>query len=148
VATLFKFRLERLIELRQIQVDHCLKLLALAIAQVEKAKQSVLQLIAENEALNQGWQQARLNGMSALEGMSYQSSIQLATEALYVAREHVQRRKEEENASRVTLEKAMSKHKALVKMKEKQKLRHQTTQNRLEQAQLDEFAILRNGSRR
>lgn len=136
-------RLTRIVDLREKQTETCRRAFAAATERVLAAEAAMERIHNETVQLNEEWHAMALQGVSASHAVQFQRATQgllmrlnEATLALQVARDH-------EIKARTTLEEALKKQKAVEKLRLKYRHREAQDAQRLEQSQLDEFAVLR-----
>lgn len=136
-------RLTRIIDLREKQTEACRRVFAAATEKVLAAEAAMESIHNETLGLNDEWLAMATQGVSAAHAVQFQRATQglllrlnEATLALNVAREN-------ELKARAILEEALKKQKAVEKLRLKYRHREAQDAQRLEQSQLDEFAVLR-----
>lgn len=136
-------RLNRIVDLREKQTESCRRTFAAATERVLAAEAAMEGIHNETLNLNEEWHAMALQGVSAAHAVQFQRATQgllmrlnEATLALQVARDH-------EIKARTVLEEALKKQKAVEKLRTKYRHREAQDAQRIEQSQLDEFAVLR-----
>lgn len=139
----FKFRLQRLLELREQSVKECQKRVAQAIAAVLDAQSHLHCLQEERQDLYAHWQKFAQGGMSSSTALNYQRCFSKLSHECELAAQKVSASQKNELACRALLDKAMRQQKVLEMLRERNQARFTLEFNRREQAQADEFAMLR-----
>lgn len=142
----FKFRLERLRELREQQVDAARKEFADATQLLIQAQERHQRIIAEKLNLQRRGQQA-CGAFQPQDFVQYQHAIAMLLSTERKSSENVAERQAAQLQSKAALDFTMSKLKALEKLRDKVRARHSAEATRQEQATLDEFAVSQSGAR-
>ena len=137
----FKFRLTRLLELRDAEVERCEKALGVAIQATREATQDLERNQREQRQLDRAWAEAMKTSITGAtlmdfnnERLKLMADSTLLNDALLLARQKEQDAKKE-------LERALAKQKSLLKLQERARQKHEATERHHEQAQLDEFGV-------
>lgn len=145
MQTQFKFRLERLLGLRDRNVQDCRIRLAKSINAVLEAQAELHCLQKERQDLSEAWQQALHGGLRADTAQHFQRCFESLGRACELATKKAAKAQTEELACRALLDQALRKQKVLEKLRERMRARFVLESIRREQAQLDEFAVLQQG---
>jgi flagellar protein FliJ len=144
-ASIFTFRLERVLDLRKREVEKCEKDLAVAIEQVRLAQAVVDELRKERAALDVSWQQALKGNLDQATLQNFHSCALAFEAAINQGLVEVERLKKAELACRALLSKAMTRKKVLERLRARALKRFNDEGNKQLQNQLDDFAIMRRG---
>ena len=137
----FKFRLTRLLELRDAEVDRCEKALGVAIQATQAATLDMHRNQREQRELDRAWAEALKTSITGVTLMDFNNErlklfadSQLLNDALLKCRQ-------QEDLCKKELERAMAKQKSLQKLEARAKLKHEAAERLHEQNQLDEFCV-------
>jgi len=139
----FKFRLQRLLDLRDRATQECKKNMAAALHALLEAQADLHCLQTERQQMNAAWQQALPSGLKPEMAIGFQRCFDKSTTSCELAAKKIEAAKEHESACRMLLDKAMRKQKVLEKLRDRTRTRFNYEASRREQAQLDDFAMLR-----
>ena len=143
MATKFVFRLQRLLELRERKVEECKKSLALAIQEVNRAAAEVARLQGEQTRLNRSWREETQHGLAPDLARCFQRCVVALVQLRKAAEEIAAAAKAKESVCRSHLAQALTKQKALEKLRARLRARHSEAALKREQAELDDFAVIR-----
>jgi|GEM_PF-4867107 len=143
MVTHFTFRLQRLLDLRERHVQDCQKRLAQSLIAALKAQADLQSLQAERQLLTQNWHECIRREMRPDTALHYQHCFDTLAHVCERANKILVAAQSEELAHRALLDQALRKQKVLEKVCERMRARFLLESNRREQAQLDEFAMLR-----
>ena len=139
----FVFRLQRLLDLREQAVKESQKRLAIAMGAVLDAQAELHCFQVERQELQASWQTAIVGGMWPEMAVSYQRCFGNLDHECQRASTKIAATQKEELACRALLDKALRQQKVLEKLRDRTKARLVLETNRREQAELDEFSVLR-----
>jgi flagellar export protein FliJ len=139
-------RLSRLIDLRERQVEDCRRALAFATEHVLAGVAAMERIHNEVLQLNQEWHAMAVNGVSQAHAEHFQRATHGLLARLNSAAMLLEKCRAEEAEARRRLEEAMKKKKAVEKLRSRLNEREQAEQRSVEQAQMDEFSVLRAGA--
>ena len=137
----FKFRLIRLLELRDAEVDRCEKALGVAIQATQAATMDMHRNQREQRELDRAWAEAMKTSITGATLMDFNNErlklfadSQMLNDALLKCRQ-------QEDVCKKELERAMAKQKSLQKLEARARLKHEASERLHEQNQLDEFCV-------
>lgn len=136
-------RLSKLIDLRERQVEDSRRALAFATEHVLAGVAAMERIHNEVLQLNQEWHAMAVNGVSQAHAEHFQRSTHGLLARLNSAAMLLEKSRAEEAEARRRLEEAMKKKKAVEKLRTRLKEREQMELRNIEQAQMDEFSVLR-----
>lgn len=139
-------RLSRLIDLRERQVEDCRRALAFATEHVLAGVAALERIHNEVLQLNQEWHVMAANGVSQDCAEQFQRATHGLLARLNSAAKLLEKCRAEEAEARRRLEDAMKKKKAVEKLRSRLNDRELQEQRGIEQAQMDEFSVLRSAS--
>jgi len=135
----FKFRLETLLNLRELAKDRAVKDYSLAIANREKAEKN-LQLAFESlKSLNEEIYRKRKIGFSGFEQKDFNQSILQAKDLIVDRNSDLEQAKSIEDAKRNIFIKADSSYKSLSKLKGKSRILHLKKEEKREESELEDI---------
>lgn len=136
------FRLQRLLELREKQVEECKAKLQTAARLLTAAEDVFNSVRAAGEELGLNWHDNSGAGMSAWQAVDFQIAMFANLEELRAAAKETERLRHELTERRGELEAARTKASILEKARERAMRRAAAGELRREQAQLDEHSML------
>jgi flagellar FliJ protein len=140
----FTFRLETLLRLRRQAEDECREALAAAVEAARQALETVRQLKAEHEALEQAWAEAEQKaGMNVETFRDFEAYRAVLQRRLNTAKTKLAQAREHERNCRLRLQEAAKKRRILEKLRERHVQRHVAAVLKEEQDQLDEHGTTR-----
>jgi flagellar export protein FliJ len=139
-------RLNRLVDLRKQQTEHIRRIFAKATERVFAGEAQMRAIHQETVALNEEWRASAQQGVSAAHAVQFQRVTHGLLQRLNTAAEELDQARAAESEARWKLGEAMKKQKAVEKLQKKFKEREVQDEQRHEQAELDEFAVLRTTS--
>jgi flagellar export protein FliJ len=139
----YVFRLSQLLELRKRNLQDCQKLLAEAILRVQETEARLRALRGEQLALNELWRAAVRGAFRPDEGLNFEHALAALVRAEVRTMHDLIELCKARRECQLKLEIALAKCKALEKLRERGHARFVYEYNRREQAQMDEFAMLR-----
>ncbi|MGD0088796.1 MAG: flagellar export protein FliJ [Planctomycetota bacterium] len=145
MAAAFVFRLQRLLELRERRVEECKKRLALAILGVNRAEAEVERLKGEQVQLNSTWKDEARRGFASYMALCFQQYVAALVLFRELAEKAVTTAKGNESECRTALAQALTKQKALERLRARLLARYTQETRKREQAELDDFAVIRAG---
>ena len=135
----FKFRLETLVNLRELAKERAVKDYANAISIREKAESNLKTAIDSLAYLNHEIARKRKSGFSGFEQKDFDSSILQAKEHIIDRNSQLEEAKSIENAKRKLFLNAESSFKSLVNLKEKNKELHLKKEEKKEELELEDI---------
>ena len=135
----FSFRLETLLQLREMAKDKAIAEYGLAIARREDAQKILQERKRQMEDLREEIGRRRSTGFSGSEQNSYNRSIERAKEAIIDCNSKFEEAKKIAQAKRELYLSADSQFKSLLKLKEKQRDRHIEVETKKEEMQLEDI---------
>lgn len=139
-------RLTKLIDLRERQVDACRRALAFATEHVQAGIATLERVHHEVLQLNEEWHTMALHGVSQGHAEQFQRATHGLLLRLNSAAMLLEKSRAEEAEARRNLEEAMKKKKAVEKLRSRLSEREAHELRNSEQAQMDEFSILRSAA--
>ena len=135
----FKFRLETLMNLRELAKERAVKDYANAISRREKAESNLKTAIDSLAFLNHEIARKRKSGFSGFEQKDFDSSILQAKELIIDRNSQLEEAKSIENAKRKLFLNAESSFKSLENLKEKSKELHLKKEEKKEELELEDI---------
>jgi len=135
----FTFRLETLLHLREISKDRAIKEYAQAISKREKLELDLKKAVKMLELLNAEINERRASGFSGFEQDGFNKSILRSKEIIIDLNSKVADSKNIESAKRNLYLRADSNCKSLLKLKEKKKEEHLKSEEKKEEAELEDI---------
>ena len=135
----FKFRLETLVNLRELEKERAVKDYANAISSREKAEGNLKTAIDSLAYLNHEIARKRKSGFSGFEQKDFDSSIVQAKELIIDRNSQLEEAKSIENAKRKLFLNAESSFKSLENLKEKSKELHLKKEEKKEELELEDI---------
>jgi flagellar export protein FliJ len=143
MAGRFVFRLSRLLDIRERKVEDCEKALADATVRTQAAECHLQEILDEEALLNRQWLDAAAHRFEADQIIDFERALSALSIAQAQASVKLAECQRVQLECRIQLDQAMSKLKALKKMREHRKARFTYESNRRDQNLLDELAMLR-----
>ena len=143
MGSVFHFRFQRLLELREREVELWEKRLAHQMLAVCTAEAAVQRLLAERAMLDAAWHAAVATELRADAGETFQLCFQELARRDQAAARVLETVRKEEADCRAALATALGRYKALEKLRERLHVRHRQQLARQEQAALDDGVMLR-----
>jgi flagellar export protein FliJ len=135
----FTFRLETLLHLRERAKDQAIKDYALSISKREKAELSLRKAVQNLKSSNEEIKQRRAAGFVGFEQDGFNQSIVQLKENIIELNSKVAESKNIESAKREIYLTADSNCKSLLKLKEKKKEEHLKSEEKKEEAELEDI---------
>jgi len=135
----FKFRLETLLNLRELAKDRAVKDYSLAIANREKAEKNLQLAFDSLKSLNEEIYRKRKIGFSGFEQKDFNQSILQAKDLIVDLNSDLEQAKSIEDAKRNIFIKADSSYKSLSKLKGKSRILHLKKEEKREESELEDI---------
>lgn len=135
----FKFRLETLLNLRELAKDRAVKDYSLAIANREKAEKNLQLAFDSLKSLNEEIYRKRKIGFSGFEQKDFNQSILQAKDLIVDRNSDLEQAKSIEDAKRNIFIKADSSYKSLSKLKKKSRILHLKKEEKKEESELEDI---------
>ena len=135
----FKFRLETLLNLRELAKDRAVKDYSLAIANREKAEKNLQLAFDYLRSLNEEIYRKRKIGFSGFEQKDFNQSILQAKDLIVDRNSDLEQAKSIEDAKRNIFIKADSSYKSLSKLKGKSRILHLKKEEKKEESELEDI---------
>lgn len=135
----FKFRLETLLNLRELAKDRAVKDYSLAIANREKAEKNLQLAFDSLKSLNEEIYRKRKIGFSGFEQKDFNQSILQAKDLIVDLNSDLEQAKSIEDAKRNIFIKADSSYKSLSKLKGKSRILHLKKEEKKEESELEDI---------
>lgn len=135
----FKFRLETLLNLRELAKDRAVKDYSLAIANREKAEKNLQLAFDSLKSLNEEIYRKRKIGFSGFEQKDFNQSILQAKDLIVDRNSDLEQAKSIEDAKRNIFIKADSSYKSLSKLKRKSRILHLKKEEKKEESELEDI---------
>jgi len=135
----FKFRLETLLNLRELAKDRAVKDYSLAIANREKAEKNLQLAFDSLKSLNEEIYRKRKIGFSGFEQKDFNQSILQAKDLIVDRNSDLEQAKSIEDAKRNIFIKADSSYKSLSKLKRKSRILHLKKEEKREESELEDI---------
>ena len=135
----FKFRLETLLNLRELAKDRAVKDYSLAIANREKAEKNLQLAFDSLKSLNEEIYRKRKIGFSGFEQKDFNQSILQAKDLIVDRNSDLEQAKSIEDAKRNIFIKADSSYKSLSKLKGKSRILHLKKEEKREESELEDI---------
>ena len=136
----FKFRLERVLDMRERAEDEAKEALAAAMAERDRWAGRLAAAAAQLESARTG-HAGTSSGVSIGEMLAHQAFVERAERELRAAELDLSRRDAEVDARRAALQEAARERQVLVKLRDKQADAHRREADRLEAQHVDELAL-------
>ena len=135
----FEFRLETLLNLRELAKDRAVKDYSLAIANREKAEKNLQLAFDSLKSLNEEIYRKRKIGFSGFEQKDFNQSILQAKDLIVDRNSDLEQAKSIEDAKRNIFIKADSSYKSLSKLKGKSRILHLKKEEKREESELEDI---------
>ena len=137
----FRFRLERVREMRVRAEDEAKEELARAMALRARSEQLLVEAVERMQAARSGQLGAASGGVGIEQMLAHQAYIERAERGVQAAEIELSRQDAEVDARRRALQEAARERQVLDQLKEKQEAAHRREAERVESNQIDELAL-------